>query len=102
MKYQAEQGKQILVNEGGGGSDSGGGFTGQAMKSSLVEAEIADPDAYIHVHCTHHNDQTSLQNGVNWNPAVEDYDETLFEKECPYEEIPNDFLKRMQDPILTQ
>eukprot|EP00536_Pseudo-nitzschia_multiseries_P015544 jgi/Psemu1/42978/gm1.42978_g len=46
-KYRAEEGEQIMIT----------------MRASLIEAGIAD-DAHIYVHCTRHNDQTALRNGV--------------------------------------
>jgi hypothetical protein len=45
----------------GGSSDAGGGFTGKAMKKSLVAEKLADARVYIHVNCTTHNDQTNLR-----------------------------------------
>lgn len=53
---------QGLIN--GGASDSGGGFTKDAMKNSLVEVGIACQKTWIFCACTAHNDQTNLRHGM--------------------------------------
>jgi hypothetical protein len=48
----------------GGLTDAGGGFTGNAMKKSLIKETLANPEIYIHILCTSHNDQTNLRVSV--------------------------------------
>ena len=45
----------------GGSSDSGGGFTGDAMRRALASYDLVNVQGYIHINCTHHNDQTNLR-----------------------------------------
>ena len=54
-------GGEASIKFKGGSSDSGGGFTGDAMKNSLFEQDLIDIEDYIHVPCTAHNDQTNLR-----------------------------------------
>ena len=58
-KYLVQAGASIKFK--GGSSDSGGGFTGDAMKQCLLDEELIDGKDYIHVPCTEHNDQTDLR-----------------------------------------
>ena len=114
----------------GGSSDSGGGFTNQAMMNSLVAEGLADPMEYIFVACTEHNDQTALRNGVNncygaggldsrnvcqlihsFSDIQQSFDGgteellPLMKSEWQYVRgscPPPEFLKMMQEPILTR
>lgn len=126
-KYKVERKEQKMI--AGGGSDSGGGFTGMAMKNSFVAAGIANAVSYIHVHCTHHNDQTALRNGVESIYSVGGLEErnvaqlihsfsdvqksietaqfntmmkTSWRRAHPGVEPPKEYTKRMQEPILTR
>ena len=113
----------------GGSSDSGGGFTGIAMKKALADRQLVDNNAYIHIHCTHHNDQTNLRNAIltvfgsggkdkrNVCQLVHAFSDMqkLFDKneihpimkwawhyvKGEHVEIPMDLLTLMQEPILT-
>jgi hypothetical protein len=116
---------------GGGSSDSGGGFTGAAMKKSLVEIGLADDSHYIHVNCMHHNDQTNLRVSVeivygsgglserNVSQLIHSFSDTqnLFDGKIEavpmmtsawkfvrgeISEPPRPFLAMMQEPILTR
>jgi hypothetical protein len=114
----------------GGSSDSGGGFTGAAMKKALVDLHLVDEKGYIHINCTHHNDQTNLRVSIetvfgsggkekrNVCQLVHAFSDMqkLFDKneihpimECAWSfimgddaDIPSDFLTLMQEPILTR
>jgi hypothetical protein len=116
---------------GGGSSDSGGGFTGAAMKKSLVAIGLADSQKYIHVNCTHHNDQTNLRVSIeivygsggldqrNVSQLIHAFSDTqnLFDGKIEVvpmmtsawkfvrganSEPPPAFLAMMQEPILTR
>jgi hypothetical protein len=114
----------------GGSSDSGGGFTGGAMKRALTDLHLVDEEEYIHINCTHHNDQTNLRVAIEKNFGAGGKDkrnvlqlvhafsdmQKLFDKneihpimEFAWEFVmgdnvvmPGDFLLLMQEPILTR
>ena len=48
----------------GGCSDSGGGFTKEAMQRALIREGLAKEGVYINVNCTPHNDQTNIRNAI--------------------------------------
>jgi hypothetical protein len=117
-------------NISGGSSDSGGGFTGAAMKKALVDCKLVDEEGYIHINCTHHNDQTNLRVSIetvfgsggkekrNVCQLVHAFSDMqkLFDKheihpimEYAWKfvmgndaDMPSDFLTLMQEPILTR
>jgi hypothetical protein len=122
---------EMAWNIGGGSSDSGGGFTGPAMKKLLVEIGLADSQTYIHVNCTHHNDQKNLRVAVelvygsgglakrNVSQLIHAFSDTqnLFNGKIEVipmmtstwkfvrgaiSEPPRKFLAMMQEPILTR
>jgi hypothetical protein len=115
----------------GGGSDSGGGFTGVAMKNALVQVGLANEETWIHCPCTSHNDQTNLRVAVEtvYGQGGLDQRNVLqlvhafadLQKACgetddvsPYliavwevlhgdnSQVPKDLLYLMQEPILTR
>ena len=120
----------ILCN--GGCSDSGGGFTKEAMKRALIKEGLAKEGVYIHVNCTSHNDQTNIRNAIetvygeghlekrNVTQYIHAYSDVQKSFPGGSDEIkpllitawkhvhgpnstpPDDFLKRMQEPILTR
>jgi hypothetical protein len=115
---------------GGGSSDAGRGFTGKAMKKTLVAEKLADAILYIHVNCTSHNDQTNLRVSIekvygsggrdkrNVCQLIHAFSDTqqLFDKVevnpimrsawrfkmGDAVEVPRDFMELMQEPILTR
>jgi hypothetical protein len=115
----------------GGLTDAGGGFTGKAMKKTLVKENLANSGIYIHILCTSHNDQTNLRVAVElvYGPggldkrnvpqlihAFSDLQGTFSSKEeitpcmtAAWKFVkgqdtnpPSDFLALMQEPILTR
>ena len=115
-----------------GCSDSGGGFTGEAMTDALVTEGLAVAESHLHINCTSHNDQTSLWNAVEkvygiggiikrnlpqfihafsdvqgFFPGGSHKMKPLMIAAWKYvhgddAEPPPDFLKMMQEPILTR
>ena len=121
--------EEDIIEFRGGLSDSGGGFTNTVMKNSLIEQVLVDTTFYMHIPCTVHNDQTNLRVAIENNYGencllqqnvgqtlhayayiqknIESPDElqALLKSEWAHVRrtpCPADFLKLMQEPILTQ
>jgi hypothetical protein len=66
QKYAFEDGTTSNKTKfNGGGSDSGGGFTKEAMRDQLEKVGLVENmKAWTHIKCTSHNDQPNLHNGI--------------------------------------